>query len=78
MGYQPLEDLLPKAGGSVYKLMRIASKRALEISETGAKMVEAPSNAKLTTVAFEEIRQGKVVEESVSKEFEPAPVKKSK
>jgi DNA-directed RNA polymerase omega subunit len=63
MGYQPLEELLPKSGMSVYKLVRIASKRALEISETGNKMVTMASDAKLTTVALEEIRQGKVYEE---------------
>ena len=70
MGYQPLEELLPKAGGSVYKLVRIASKRALEISETGGKMVAAGANAKLTTIALDEIRAGKVFEGSVEKEFQ--------
>ena len=71
MGYQPLEDLLPKAGGSVYKLVRMASKRALEISETGAKLITMPSETKLTTIALEEIRQAKVVEKDAAKDFEP-------
>lgn len=66
MGYQPLEDLLPKAGGSVYKLVRIASKRALEISETGNKMVSLPGVTKVTTVAFQEIREGKILEKETA------------
>ena len=77
MGYQPLEELLPKSAGSVYKLVRIASKRALEISETGAKLISASSNAKLTTVALDEIRAGKVVEKSMEEEFEPKAQAKS-
>ena len=71
MAYQPLEELLPKAGGSVYKLVRIASKRALQISETGVKPVGVSANAKLTTVALDEIRAGQVVEKSVEEEFRP-------
>jgi len=56
MGYQPLEELLPKAAGKPYiNWFRIASKRALEISETGAKLVPADANAKLTTIALDEI-----------------------
>ena len=72
MGYQPLEDLLPRAGGSVYKLVRIASKRALEISETGVKMVIMPSETKLTTVALEEIKEGKVLEGETAAAMEAA------
>lgn len=72
MPYQPLEDLLPKANNSVYRLVRIASKRALEISLTGQSLNGViPSNEKLTTTAFEEIRTGKVVEKSVAKNFLP-------
>ncbi len=70
MGYQPLEELLPKAGGSVYKLVRIASKRALEISNTGAKLIQAPIDAKLATVALDEIRQGKVLEKEHAESLE--------
>ncbi len=69
MAYQPLEELLPKAAGSVYKLVRIASKRALEISETNVRLVPSSSNTKLATVALDEIRAGKVVEKSCEKEF---------
>ena len=73
MAYQPLEHLLPKAAGSVYKLVRMASKRSLEISETGNRLVSAPLNTKLTTVALMEIRSAKVVEKSCAKEFEGKP-----
>ncbi|MBI4309471.1 MAG: DNA-directed RNA polymerase subunit omega [Candidatus Omnitrophica bacterium] len=71
MGYQPLEELLPKSGWSVYKLVRIASKRALEISETGAKLIQVPINTKLATIALEEIHMAKVVEKDAAKDFEP-------
>jgi DNA-directed RNA polymerase omega subunit len=62
MGYQPLEELLPKTNFSIYRLVRLASKRSLELSENGAKLVHAPLNQKLTTTALEEIRAGKVVD----------------
>lgn len=71
MAYQPLEELLPKSNFSIYRLVRIAAKRALEISETGSNMVNAPANQKLATTALDEIRAGKVVDELVSKEFGP-------
>ncbi len=71
MAYQPLEELLPKANNSIYRLVRIASKRALEISETGANMISAPAGQKLATTALDEIRAGKVVDILVSKEFDP-------
>lgn len=66
MAYQPLEELLPKANFSIYRLVRLASKRALEISETGAKLITVPSEQKITTTALEEIRQGKVYEKGCS------------
>lgn len=65
MSYQPLEDLLPRSNWSIYRLVRLASKRALEISETGGRLVNLPSETKLATVALEEIRAGKVVDKLV-------------
>lgn len=59
MAYQPLEELLPKAGGSVYRLVRMAAKRALELSDGKPQLVELGTD-KVTTIALEEIRQGKV------------------
>ena len=62
MAYQPLEELLPKASNSVYRLVRLASMRATEIAATGVKLVPASADQKLTTTALDEIRAGKVVE----------------
>jgi DNA-directed RNA polymerase omega subunit len=76
MAYQPLEELLPKTNWSIYRLVRLASKRALEISETGGKLISAPLNQKLATTALEEIRAGKVVDAQVAKEFDPNSKKK--
>jgi DNA-directed RNA polymerase subunit K/omega len=62
MAYQPLEELLPKASNSVYRLVRLASMRATELAATGVKLVPAPAEQKLTTTALDEIRAGRVVE----------------
>ena len=62
MAYQPLEELLPKANNSVYRLVRLASIRATELAATGVKLVPAPADQKLATTALDEIRAGKVVE----------------
>ena len=62
MAYQPLEELLPKASMSIYRLVRLASMRAEELATTGVKLVQAPADQKLTTTALDEIRAGKVVE----------------
>ena len=61
MGYQPIEELLPRAGGSVYRLVRMAAKRALELSDGKPCLIEKPSSDKFTTMALEEIRKGKVM-----------------
>ena len=42
MGYQPLEDLLPKANYSIYKLVRLASIRATELAEGKPRLIENP------------------------------------
>ncbi len=60
MAYQPLERLLPQAHNSIYKLIIIASKRALELAEGMPKLVENPSSEKPTTIALEEVMAGKV------------------
>ena len=61
MGYQPIEELLPRAGGSVYRLVRMAAKRALELSDGKPCLIDKPSSDKFTTMALEEIRKGKVM-----------------
>ena len=60
MAYVALEKLLEKSCDSVYKLVILASKRALEIAEGQPKLVEAASTVKPSTVALWEISAGKV------------------
>jgi DNA-directed RNA polymerase omega subunit len=60
MRYVPLEQLLDKSDNSVYKLVNLASKRALEIAEGQPKMVEADVSMKPSTVALFEIAANKV------------------
>lgn len=60
MPYVPLEKLLDKSGDSVYKLVIMASKRALEIAEGQPKLVNMDSSIKPSTIALYEIIEGKV------------------
>ena len=59
MAQVPIEDLL-KQCGSVYRLVILAAKRAKEITEGAPPLVETP-HRKVTSVALEEILQGKVL-----------------
>ena len=61
MEYKVLEDLLPKANMSVYGLVRMAARRALELSDGKKCLVDVPLSEKVTTKALEEIYEGKVV-----------------
>jgi len=54
-----VENLLDKTDGSIYKLVILASKRALELNEGSPKLVETDSK-KISAVALEEIREGKI------------------
>lgn len=56
--YISTEDLLDKTN-SVYKLVILASKRALELNNGSPKLVETESK-KVSTIALEEIKQGKI------------------
>jgi DNA-directed RNA polymerase omega subunit len=60
MVYVPLEKLLDKNEKSIYKLVILASKRALEIAEGQPKLVSANSSTKPSTIALYEIAAGKV------------------
>jgi DNA-directed RNA polymerase omega subunit len=60
MVYVSLERLLDKSNDSIYKLVILASKRALEIAEGQPKLVEAASTVKPSTVALYEIAAGKI------------------
>ncbi|MCX5709348.1 MAG: DNA-directed RNA polymerase subunit omega [Candidatus Omnitrophica bacterium] len=60
MVYLGRETLLDKSCNSIYKLVILASKRALEIAEGQPKLVEAASTIKPSTVALMEISGGKI------------------
>ena len=60
MVYVALEDLLAKIGGSVYKLVVLAAKRALEIAEGQPKLVDASLALKPSAIALQEIAEGKI------------------
>jgi DNA-directed RNA polymerase omega subunit len=60
MDYQGREKLLDKSMGSIYKLVILASKRALEISEGQPKLVADDLSVKPSTVALHEIAAGKI------------------
>ena len=53
-------DMLLKKTGSIYKLVILAVRRAIELGEGAARLVDAPLDAKPTTVALKEILEGKV------------------
>jgi len=60
MGYQPIEELLPQSNSSRYKLVTLASRRAIELAEGMPKLLGGLSSERPATVALEEIRQKKV------------------
>ena len=79
MAYQPIEELLPKTGYSIYKLVRLAAKRSLELADGSPHLINGVHvDAKTPTIALDEIRAGKVVIKSVADQFAPAKVKKGK
>lgn len=67
MVYLPLEELLPQAEYSVYKLVVISSQRALEIANGAAKMLEAPITEKVATTSLREVQAGLVALKPSSK-----------
>ena len=54
------ENLLDKSEDSIYKLVILASKRALEIAEGQPKLVHTNSAMKPSTIALYEIAENKV------------------
>ncbi len=79
MAYQPIEELLPKSGYSIYKLVRLAAKRSLELADGSPKLInDVHADTKTPTIALDEIRAGKVVIKSVADQFAPPKVKKGK
>jgi len=60
MEYVPIETLLDKAENSIYKLVNLAAKRALEIAEGQPSLVPGVSaSTKPSTIALYEIAAGK-------------------
>ncbi|MBI3021082.1 MAG: DNA-directed RNA polymerase subunit omega [Candidatus Omnitrophica bacterium] len=59
MAQVPIETLLKRCG-SIYRLVILASKRAKEIAEGAPPLVDVQQK-KVTSVALEEIVQGKVL-----------------
>ncbi len=60
MDYRGREQLLDKSMGSIYKLVILASKRALEIAEGQPRLVQDDLSTKPSTVALHEISEGKI------------------
>jgi len=60
MGYLAMEELLKNAKESMYKLVIMASRRAVELGSGSEKLVDAEPNTKLTSIALEEIRENKI------------------
>jgi len=58
MSYMPREKIF-KNGDSIYKITLVAAKRAIELNNGANKLVETASN-KFSTIALQEISQGKV------------------
>ena len=55
----PIDKLLNKVG-SIYKLVILASRRAIELADGGQKLTDAPADAKPANIAIKEILDGKV------------------
>ena len=55
-----MEDLLKNTNGSIYKLVTLASRRALELGGGSEKLVEIAPNAKITSIALKEIIENKI------------------
>ncbi|MEA3369053.1 MAG: DNA-directed RNA polymerase subunit omega [Candidatus Ratteibacteria bacterium] len=58
MLYMPMEDLFKKVD-SIFKLTVLAARRAQQLNDGAAKLVESDAS-KISTVALEEIMQGKI------------------
>lgn len=66
MEQRSIEELLPHSGGSVYRLVRMAANRATELSDGKPCLIQKPGSDKFTTIALEEITQGKIEAKQVA------------
>jgi len=55
----PIDKLFEKTG-SIYKLVTLGFRRAIELNEGATKLVEAKPDVKVTTLALKEILEGKI------------------
>ena len=69
MAQVPIEELLKRCG-SVYKLVILAAKRAKEVADGSPPLVET-HHRKATSIALEEILQGKVLYKAESPDARP-------
>lgn len=53
-------DVLVGKVGSTYKMVILAARRAIELSEGAAKLVEARPDEKVINIALKEIAAGKI------------------
>jgi DNA-directed RNA polymerase omega subunit len=67
MGYIEREKLLSKSEGSIYKLVNLVAKRALEITEGQPKLIETNPAVKPSTIALYEVEDGKVQAKKLNK-----------
>lgn len=65
MEYVALEKVLDKSENSIYKLVVMVARRALEIVEGQPKLVQADAAMKPFTVALHEIAEGKIYCKSI-------------
>lgn len=66
MEQRSIEELLPHSGGSVYRLVRMAANRATELADGKPCLIQKPTSDKFTTIALEEITQGKIEAKQVA------------
>lgn len=55
----PIDELLKKTG-SIYKLAILASRRAIELNEGSAKLIDVNPDSKISYIALKEILEGKI------------------
>ena len=53
-------QLLYNRTNSAYKLVVLAARRAIELSDGAAKLIESAPDEKVTNIAIHEILQGKI------------------
>lgn len=53
-------QLLYNKTGSAYKLVILAARRAIELSDGAAKLIDCAADEKVTNIAINEILEGKI------------------